>query len=157
MADGLCSLCSLWLAFILFALILRFFPAVLPAFDSKCLGNAQANVASRPRPADAFLAEAALDFEVQITSKGTRAIAHLETPDDQLQLEGGIAKLVEDDRRLRIFERGGVRPGNFGQDLARFRDITIDRDADPNAKTHARVTMAPIDHRLFDKIGVRAR
>jgi hypothetical protein len=47
-----------------------------------------------------------------------------------------------------------MRSGDFGQDLARFRDIAIDRDADPDAKAHARVTMAPVDHRLFDKVGV---
>ena len=71
----LCPLCSLWLAFTPLRAHLALLPGRRLSVRCELSRDAQANVASRAWPGDAFLAKAALDCEVQITSKSTRTIA----------------------------------------------------------------------------------
>jgi hypothetical protein len=116
---------------------------VLPALlASQRRRHVNADVPPRPGQVNARLPKAPLDLEVQIAPKGARPIAHFQTPDDQLEFKRGIAKFVENDRRLRLAECCRMGSGNIDQDLGGLRYIAVDGDADPDAKAHPRMSLA---------------
>src|SRR6476659_1467090 len=101
-------------------------------------------IALRERNLDPGFAKFFFDGEVEIAFKPARTMAHLGAPNDELEIDGALAELLQENARRRFFEDMRITASGRDQGISHLMHVAAVSDADRDAETHPRIAVSPV-------------
>src|SRR5581483_11040824 len=116
-------------------------------------GAFQMDFSLRERHFDAALVEKAKNLKTEV-AEDPRSPFRLPDPEEEIELERGVAEGGERDVGLRVLEDLRMRPRRLEKELFHLIDVRPVGDPDRQMKPDPRVFIRPVDHPGADEVGV---